>query len=93
MRLGSDPVVMPCRIRGQILYWVVNGELYGTGNVQRLRRQGITFTHPIRNGSELMSSATVTTTVTNNNTVLVCEAQIDNYDIVSSNPATITIAG
>ena len=91
--LGSDPVVMPCRIRGQILYWVVNHELYGAGNVQRLRHQGITFSFPRRNGSQLLSSAVVAITETNNNTVLVCEAQIDNFDIVSSDPATILIAG
>ncbi len=87
-------MVMPCHIHGQILYWVINHELYGTGNVQRLRNRGITATHPIRrNESELFSTVTVTATKENNNTVLVCEAQIDGFAIVSSDPATITIAG
>ena len=91
--LGSSPVIMPCRIHGEILYWVINDQLYGTGNVQRLRDQGITVSHPIRNGSELTSIATITATEANNNTVIICEAQTDGFDIISSNPAMILFAG
>ena len=95
MRIGlsSSTVVLPCEIRGDNIYWMINRELYGSRNIVRFRDMGITVSTSIPNGDSVTAHVTVQASQEANNTGIICEAQAAGYNRVQSNNATIFIAG
>ena len=91
--LSSSTVVLPCEIRGDNIYWMINRELYGSRNIVRFRDMGITVSTPIPNGDSVTAHVTIQPSQKTNNTEIICEAQAAGHeDIVQSNIATIFIA-
>ena len=95
MRVGlnNSTVILPCQIRGDNIYWLINRELYGSRNIVRFRDMGIMVSTSVPiNGGFLTANVTVQLSQKTNNTEIICEAQASGYDIVQSNNATIFIA-
>lgn len=92
--LGDDAPTFHCRIRGQNLYWAINGTLLVSSTVPMFRNEGITGSRSTYDGDEVTSSITVDVArATNNNTVLICKAQASGETTVSSNSTSVFITG
>ena len=92
VRLG-DAATFHCRIRGDNLYWAINGTLLVSSTTSTFRNKGITGSRSMYNGNEVSASLTVNSRRENNNTVIVCKAQASGETIVSSDSASFCIAG
>lgn len=91
--LGHSPLVLPCTIRGESIFWLVNGDPLHSTNIELFMERGITFTNPVFVGTDMVTSnATVAVTNITNTTELICEAVSDN-EVEASNPAIIFITG
>ena len=90
--IGHPPLTVACWIDGTNLYWVINDDPVDSNNIAQLRGMGILVRNSERDGDLLSAEVTVTISKATNNTKIVCEAQNGSV-IVSSNPATVVVAG
>ena len=93
VRIGDPAATFHCRIRGDNLYWAINGTLLVSSTTSTFRNKGITGSRSMYNGNEVSSSLTVNARCGNKNTVIVCKAQASGQTTVSSNGASVYIAG
>jgi hypothetical protein len=92
--LGSDPLTLTCRVRGERIFIRINGEVYSHGTHGKLLDSGITVTHASWSANGITQNVTVELTERNNNTNIICIAVVQNPRCeILSNPAFIFIAG
>ena len=91
--LNQGSVTVTCLVRGENLFIRVDGMLYGHNSIDKFMRRGITLSNENNTHGEIHQSVTVPATEINNNTVIVCYATDRDHDTVSSDEATIFIAG
>lgn len=92
----DDAVTLACRVRGDNIFLKVDGDsdMFGHDTVTTFRERGITFSNAVFINGTITQTVTVSLIATNNNTVVVCYATDDALqNVVSSDPATILIAG
>ena len=93
VRIGDPAATFHCRIRGDNLYWAINGTLLVSSTTSTFRNKGITGSRSMYSGNEVSASLTVNAGCGNNNTVIVCKAQAFDEATVSSDSASLCIAG
>ncbi len=91
--LGHDPVQLTCTVRGENIFWRINGILYDYNSFNMFEQRGIMVSSPAYNGNEITEILTASITITNNNTNMVCLATSVGSNASSSNISTIFIAG
>ena len=91
MGLGHPPLDLPCQVRGDNIFWIINGEFYGSRNIAKFRNLGITVTNSVYNGDIITANVRVVINRPANNTVIICEAQAAGFNKISSGNATIFI--
>ena len=90
--LGHDPVFLTCHVEADNLYWIINGSFLGQ-NIDIFQRKGIMVGDTSYNGDIIQQNLTVAISEANNNTMVACEASTSNIPIVTSDTATVFIAG
>lgn len=90
--LGQDPVTLTCRVRGENIFLRVDGDLFDHNTITDFRERGITFSNAQEVNGVITQSVTVTLSVENNNTEVICHASFSG-SVKNSSPATIYIAG
>ena len=91
--MGLNAATLNCRIRGDNLYWAINGTLLVSSTTSSFRNKGITGSRSMFSGNEVSASLTVNARSGNNNTVVVCKAQAAGQMTVSSDSVSVFIAG
>ena len=93
--LGQGPVSLTCRVRGENIFLRVNGKIFDHNNLRTFQDRGITFSNPVSDNVDkiVMQTVTVTSTMNNNGTKVVCHGTSDDQPAANSYPATILFAG